>query len=301
MTTAAAGATTTGTTTTTAAAGATTTTAGTTTTGTTTTATTAPVAFDWNAAGMDAGELAFVNERGWKSPKDQLTSYRNLEKLTGVPPEQIIKLPKDLADPSMGEVWTRLGKPASAADYKLEAIAGSDAELSKIASGWFHEANAPASVATKVVQKWNEHVAELNKKATADFKAKTDAEALALKAQWGAKHDTNVEIAKTAAKAFGITEQQLGALESAMGFAGVHKFLHSIGSKLGEAEFVQGGGKPSEFSGMTVEGAKAKITELKKDNNFIARWNSKDPVVKGEARAEMARYEKVAYPGQVTI
>jgi hypothetical protein len=52
---------------------------------------------------------------------------------------------------------------------------------------------------------------------------------------------------------------------------------------------------------MTVESARARIMELKKDSTFIAKWNSSDPTVRGEARAEMQRYEKVAYPGQQVL
>ena len=43
-------------------------------------------AFDWTKAGLDNDSMALVNDRQWKGVPDVLTSYRNLEKLVGVPP-----------------------------------------------------------------------------------------------------------------------------------------------------------------------------------------------------------------------
>src|SRR5574343_1453762 len=57
-------------------------------------------AFVWTKAGLDNDSMALVNDRQWKGVPDVLTSYRNLEKLVGVHPERIIKLPgeKDPVD-----------------------------------------------------------------------------------------------------------------------------------------------------------------------------------------------------------
>ena len=81
-----------------------------------------------------------------------------------------------------------------------------------------------------------------------------------------------------------------------MGFAQVHRLFYGIGSKLGEAEFLQAGGKPGEFGGMSSESAQAQIVANRKDPAFAARFNSADPTVRGEARALMARLTKIAYP-----
>lgn len=260
-----------------------------------------PPAASWTD-GLDAPTQAFVAERQWKGIGDALTSYRNLEKLTGVPPEQIIKLPKDMNETAMGEVYDRLGRPKSAADYKLaETVKGADPEFAKTASGWFHEAGLNASQANKVAAKWQAHVEAQDKATLTAYNAKVEADKLALKTEWGANHDAHIEMAKTAGKAFGMTDAHIVALERVMGYAGVHKFLANIGSKLGEAEFVQGGGKPGDFTGMTPERAQARIAELKSNAEFKAKFAHKDPLVSGEARAEMRRLEKIAYPGQQVI
>lgn len=245
--------------------------------------------------------VATVTAKGWKGPSDLLGSYVNLEKLVGAPPEQIIRLPKDMTHESMLPVYDRLGRPKTAAEYKLDTIKGSDPEMSKLAAGWFHEAGAPVSMATKVVEKWNAYVGEIVTKSQADYKTKVDQDKVALRGEWGDKHDSNLALAKQAAAAFGINETVVNALEKQLGYAGTHKFLHAVGSKIGEAEFVQGGGQRSDFGGLTPESAQAQITALRGDRNFAARFNSSDPVVRGEAQSQMARLNKIAYPGQVTL
>ncbi|MES2348483.1 MAG: hypothetical protein V4641_13050 [Pseudomonadota bacterium] len=253
--------------------------------------------FDWKGAGLDDVGLATVNNKQWKGPADLLGSYVNLEKLVGVPPEQIIKLPKDMAPELMGEVYDRMGRPKTAAEYKLPVPDGGDPKFAETASTWFHEAGLSASQAAKVAAKWNEHIGGANKAQMDAYNTSVTADQNALKIKWGAEHDANHAIAKQAAAAFGLDAAKITGLEKTLGYAGVHELLYSIGSKIGEAEYVAGGGNPGAFAGMTPEAARAQITTLKSDRTFVARFNSADPVVRGEAKAEMDRLHQKAYPG----
>lgn len=277
-----------------------------TTTGTTEAATTAtgttdatnqPAAYDWKSAGLDANGMSVVENKGWKAPSDMLGSYVNLEKLIGVPPEQVIKLPKEMNDATMGPVYDRLGRPKTPEEYKLPVPEGDTGEFAGIASKWFHEAGLSASQAGKVAAKWNEHVAEFTKKQMTDYTKSVEMDKIKLKTEWGDKHDSNIAVAKQAAVTFGVDDATISKLEKDMGFAGVYRFLFNIGSKLGEAEFIQGGGSPGQFAGTSVESARAQIEANKKDRSFIDRFNSKDPQIRGQARAESRRLHQIAYPG----
>lgn len=256
----------------------------------------APAAFDWKGSGLDDASLAVVTEKGWKSPADLFGSYRSAEKLIGVPPEQVLKLPKEMTRETMAPIYDRLGRPKSADEYKLPVPEGQSPDFAKAVSGWMHELGLSAGQGQELANRWNGYFAEAGKAQMAEYTAKVDAEGAKLKTEWSANYDANVSIAKQAAKTFGMDEGQIAALEKSMGFAGVHKFLFNIGSKLGEAEFIQSGGKPGDFTGLSPELARARVADLKRDPTFVARWNSKDPVVKGEAQAEMKRLHKVAYP-----
>jgi hypothetical protein len=252
-----------------------------------------PAAFDWKAAGLDVEGLAVVNDRQWKTPADLVTSYRNLEKLTGVPPEQIVKLPKGMDPALMGEVYDKLGRPKSPAEYKL---AETETPYMKAIAEAMHEAGLNTVQAKKLADKQNAFIESENTRLQKEYEQKVSADINSMKSEWLDKYDSNIAVAKKAAAAFGMTVEQVNALEKTLGFAGTTNFLYNIGAKIGEAEFVQNGGQPGEFAGMSVESARGQLDILMKDRSFVQRFNSKDPVVRGEARALKERLTKIAYP-----
>src|SRR3990172_7528620 len=82
-------------------AAATTTTANTQATGVTTTETAAPTTtaapvstIEW-LPGADETTVGMVQNKGWKTPNDMLTSYSALEKFVGVPADKMLRLPTD--------------------------------------------------------------------------------------------------------------------------------------------------------------------------------------------------------------
>jgi hypothetical protein len=259
----------------------------------------APAAFDWTQHGLDTEALGYVQTKGWKGPADVRQSYRGAEKLIGVPPEQVIKLPgaKD-APEAWNPVWERLGRPATADGYKLPVPEGADPAFAKAAAGWFHEAGIPAAAAEKIAAKWNEHAAGLTAgTATARAAAQT-ADETQLKGEWRTNYDTNVGLAQRAAQAFGLDKATLGKMEDALGFGGLMKMMHNIGSKLGtDDKFVAGDGKGGFAGGETAQQAVSKIAQLRGDKGFVDRFIKGDT----EARREMTRLHQIAYPGNVTL
>jgi hypothetical protein len=266
----------------------------------------APVAaYDWKTAGLDDADLPLVTERQWKGPKDVLTSYKNLEKLTGVPPELMVKLPKDNDPAAWNEVYTKLGRPAKAEEYKIPVPEGDKGEFAKTAAVWFHEAGLSQNAVTKVSEKWNAHLA-----ATVKAQGEAQAAALAkdtteLKAEWGDQFEKNCSVVDKAATVFGMGADTLKALKSSMGAKAAMKFLHTIGTRIAveDTQFIDGGNRTpdSAFSGLTSQGAMAKIESLKKDKAFVQQWNSRDPKQRMDARAQIAALNKIAYPGMVEI
>lgn len=257
-------------------------------------------AFDWTKAGLDTDSMALVNDRQWKGVPDVLTSYRNLEKLIGVPPERIIKLPgdKDPAD-SWGNVYDRLGRPKAATDYKIPLPEGDSGEFAKSIAPIFHEAGLSQAQVQKIAERHNALMGEQVKKITEAAKAAQEKEIVELKSEWGHDYEKNNDTVDRAAAAFGMTKEHATALKHAMGPKAAMKFLHAIGSKIAvEGQFVSGEkGGGGGFESMTPEIAQAKITANVKDRSFMERFNSADPVVRGDARKEMERLHQFAYPG----
>jgi hypothetical protein len=258
---------------------------------TTATTTTAPAAFDWKTSGLDDASMALVTERQWKDPSALVTSYRNLEKLAGVPADKIIKLPNDDSPEAWGQVYDRLGRPKDVKDYGIPG----DSELSQAAGKWFHDAGLSVAQARKVSGALTEFAKAQETAATTARTEKEAADVAQLRKDWGPAFDEHANLVDAAAQKFGMKEEQLAALKAAMGPAGAMKFLHGLGTKLGvEGDFVSGGkGGPVP---LTMEQARASITNLRRDRDFAARFNSPDVSVRSEARKDMERLQKLAYP-----
>lgn len=261
------------------------------------------VKYDWAALKLDADLQAVVDHHGFTDPAMVVKSFANAEKLMGLPPDRIVKMPTDKSTPEeWNEYYTRLGRPAKPEDYKLPVPEGDSGEFAKTAQNWMHEAGIPAGMATKVATKWNEYVAGQMKAAKTAQETRNSTEGAELKTEWAADYDKNFELVDKAAHAFGMTKVQLDALRSAMGVKAAMKFMREIGAKVGtEGDFVdpdKGGGG---FGGnKTQQQAQAELTALIKDPAHQQMFNSKDPKTRQEARAKQRNLEMLAAPGQVS-
>jgi hypothetical protein len=259
---------------------------------------TSTTGFDWKSVGVDDTGLNLINDRQWKSPADLLKSYTNLEKLTGVPADQIIKLPKGNDPNAWNEVYTKLGRPESPEKYVIPVPEGQPKDFANEASKWFHEAGLPQSAVTKIAEKWNGFMEAQQKAATEKQTQEQQIQINDLKKAWGPDYDKNAQVVDRAAETFGMNQAQLSALKQVMGPKAAMEFLHSIGSKIA----VEGTGDPAgmtqrgEFT-MSADQAKAEIARLKSDKDFSKLFISQDPKQRMEARAQMDRLHKLAYPG----
>lgn len=251
---------------------------------------------DWTT-GFNDETKGYVQNKGFKTPGDVLDSYRNFEKLMGTPKERILKLPEKEDDPAWGEIHERLGKPKDAKDYDIKVPEGlGDEEFAKWARGTFHELNLTKKQADALTAKWNEHVGGMVKTKGESYAQQVDAQQANLKKEWGAAHDQNLNIAKNAAREFGMEPKVIDALQDAMGYDGVMKFMHQIGSKIGEHQFIPngGGGSGAGFGILSPAAAMNKIAVLKQDPGFVQRYTTGDAA----ARQELEQLHKWAYPDQ---
>lgn len=249
----------------------------------------APAA-DWTAA-LEPEMRGFVQNRGFADPKTLLESYRNLEKVMGAPKERLLTLPEKMDDASMAPIFERLGRPKTPAEYKIAPKEGGDPKFLEAVSNWFHEAGLSTAQAEKIAAKWTAFGADMNK---VGLEAKATAaltEQAALKREWGAAYEQNLDIARNAAKTFGLDAETLTGIEAVLGFSKTHKFALAIGVGLGEGKFVTGG--PSSFKGTsTPEQALNKLETLKQDKAWVDRY-----LAGGAAeKEEFTRLHEQAYP-----
>jgi hypothetical protein len=223
-------------------------------------------------------------------------STLNLEKLTG-DLNSVARIPKDDNADQWGQLYDKLGRPKLPAEYGLKPLEGTDGAFIETAATWMHEAGLSGKQARTIADKWNSHIAESLKAQTTEAEVKHNTQIEQLKKDWGADYEKHVSLVDNAISKFGMTNEQLLALKAAMGPGDSMKFLHNIGKSLGvESNFIGNGGGGG-FNGTTAEQAKAQIDMLRKDHAFIQRFQAND----AEARKEMDRLHKLAYPGDMTF
>lgn len=222
---------------------------------------------------------AFAETKAFKDPAAALESMRNLEKLVGVPADQLIRKPKDANDTEGLKAFrAALGVPDAADKYEIVSPDGAaGADFVKWAGATFLDAGIPKESAGKIVAAWNTF-------AQAQIAAMTQAEQTAfangmvqLKDTWGGAYDERVELAKRALRTFGkeigineIGDDGFKALEKGAG-GGVQliKLLAAVGARTSEDKFVAGA--PSAFT-MSAEQASAKIKELQADKAWASAY-----------------------------
>ena len=245
---------------------------------------------------VDETTAGYVQNKGWDSPVKMLDSYRNLEKLMGADKAgNTVVLPKPDATPEeMGKFYERLGRPADPTGYKLSVPDGADPAFAQAAAAKMHELGLPQKQGEALAAWWNEQVGTAQAGAKVQTEQAYQADDLALKATWGAAFQQNLAIAQAAYRGLGLDPATVDKLQGAMGHKATMEFLHKIGSKTGEADFVTGSGKEPFGSALTPGQAKSKIDELRRDKAFVSRLASGN----AEAVAEMTRLHSFAHPGE---
>lgn len=250
---------------------------------------------DWITS-LSPDHQAFVTGKQYKGVADIIDSYRNAEKLLGVPADRVLKLPGADGKPEdWAPIYDKLGRPKDAAGYGLDALVpkGENGEFMKAAAGKFHELGLSKSQAENLTKWYNEQAAGATTNFAANQAAESQAQQQKLAAEWGQAYDQNVGRAKAAASMLGVNDEKtIDALQSVMGFDGVFKFFNTIAEKIGEDNFPS---SESQGSIMSPEAAKAELANLRNDADFRKKFLSGDV----EARKRMEQLQKWASPGDV--
>jgi hypothetical protein len=242
----------------------------------------APASAQW----YDSAEpelKGFAELKGFKSPLDALKYGRDTERFVGVPKDEIVRVPKDLASAKPEELdalYGRLGRPAAPADYKLPVVEGGE-EFAGAMAPVLHKAGVSQAQATTIAEGYTEFMkgaVEAQERAQAQ---QEQIDLASLKREWpGETFTQREEMARRAVSQFvmpsvggdrGKAEEILGKIEDAVGTATFLRLFSNIGEKVGESSFVDGSQRSNSSFGMTPAAAREQLAMKRQDRD----WSSK--------------------------
>lgn len=232
----------------------------------------------WYSGLQDADLRGFAELKGWDTPDKAINSYRNLEKFQGLPPERLAKIPDK--DDAAG--WTDFNKrfgwaaPEDAAEYKFDVPEGQSTAYADSMRQKFKELGVPVDLGNKLVAEHNAALDAILKAEDAAFNVKAESEMAQLRAEWGGEFEKLNGLAQRAKEEFAgsFDKATLDIIEDVIGPAAHAKLWAAIGSKLGEAKFVDG--KTDSLGPMTPDAARARLQQLHSDKAWFQRLESGD-------------------------
>lgn len=254
----------------------------------------AAAAKPWYEGKAEAEHIGHWQNKGWDAKDPGLVAieatkaHLNAEKLLGVPSTQLLRLPVDPSkDPdAMKVVWSRLGAPAKAEEYELPAFKGADGKvldpnLDTALRETMLKVGVPKSMATDIAATIAKVTTDAKLANEANVAAALKDQAEMLKKNWGTNFDTNKVVATNAAKALGFTPAEIDDLEKLTSYAGIMEKLRLVGTKIGEASFLQPNG-PGGMNIASRQQAVARLEELKRDTGWTKKLMDGDVAVRRE-------------------
>lgn len=285
---------------------ATTTTAETTTTTTAAAATTTP----WHQGKLDAELIGHAQNAGWKldDPAELAASavkaHREAQKYIGVPPDQIVKLPKDQNDEAgWNAVRQRLGMPKEAKEYDLSGVKFADgteieAAFADTMRGALHKAGVAKDSAPEVVRAVVNFMEEADRAEQTERTAAWERTKAALETDWGPNFARNSAIAAQGAEVFGLDQKDIEALKDHPSYPKLIKSFLKVGLMNKEPAFVDAAGRAANNGVMSREQAVARHAEMMTDGEFMKRLTNGDPKANRELedvlRMKIGYHERAA-------
>jgi hypothetical protein len=227
--------------------------------------------------GVDAEVLGFWQNKGLPldDPKTfgiKLTEqYRAAEKFIGVPPDQVVKLPKaDAAPEDLRAFYERLGAPKEAKDYDFTPV--KDQAVADALRAAAHTAGVPKTAAEAVAKAVATVLESKATQQTTLDTAKLAEQKERLKTNWGDKFAYNHLQAIEGARRLGIDPEGVKAMEGIIGYDGVMEAMRKIGASTREDTFVERGAGGPAGDVTTLEGARARKAELMADQAWGKRY-----------------------------
>lgn len=251
-----------------------------------------PEAFGFQAGDPGKAEMSgYLVNRGYDKMDPAaafaaaVKAHRAAEAHLGAPSDQLLRMPKDGND---AEGWSRVAQrlnvPTDPKEYDFSAVKVGenpmDEKLAEVLRPVLKSALVGKDRAPEVAKAVSDFYAQRETAAAADRATKLAAERVTLAGNWGANAEANMIVAKNAAKALGVSEEAVAALENTIGYAKVMEMFRNIGTRIGEDSFVVNGA-PGGSGVMSSDQAAATLATKQQDQAWVSKlMNGDSDVVK---------------------
>jgi hypothetical protein len=249
-------------------------------------------------AGFSDDDKGYIANKGFKGPKDVFDSYRNLEKMRGVPAERQLNMPEKMRGedgkltPEGRAFLERVGTPKDMKDYNITIPKEmGDPKMADVFRQKFFEMGMPAEMAQETVNSWNSYMTETANAAKEQQVAAFREQDGKLKTEWGAAYDQNKVIAAEGVRNLGLDSKQVDALSGQLGHAETMKLLAKLGKHTGEGAFHAAGS--GNNGPLEPSQARAQRDALMADPGFRKKFAAND----AEAIAKWTRLNQMIAPG----
>nr|WP_298688994.1 hypothetical protein [uncultured Dongia sp.] len=185
---------------------------------------------DWRAD-LDDGLGALVQQKGWRSARDVLASYQNLEKLVGG--DRVAVPGRDAGAEVWGPVWDKLGRPKNAAGYAFAPPEGISYDQAH--ADWFRETAFKLGLSQDQARELHDAFLEhfpATEEAPSD--EMPDEPEVDLRQLWGRQYDRNMAAARRAYGAFVGDEKPFNEIADGIGEGALMDLLAKVGRAIGE-------------------------------------------------------------------
>lgn len=248
---------------------------------------------------LDADTQTHLTGKGWDklepaaAAAEAVKAHYAAQRMIGVPPDQLIRMPKDAADPNYQSVYDRvaaLSVPADPKGYTFEnvkfadgtSLGDEDAEFVRgIAAKYKLPVHAAQGIAADLAARSEQ--AEASEAATRE--TTRSANNAFLRASYGADYDVKVFSATNAVEAAGLPKEVLEVisnLPAAQYKTAIDAFV-ALGQRMGEAALLRGAGAmPDPTRGMTADMALERVNALRDDRAWVQKYLAGDVAARDE-------------------
>lgn len=233
----------------------------------------------------------------WKDPAAAVQTAYHLQKMVGVPHEEIVRLPKVGDTEGFRNFMLKAGAPAEVSGYEIstEGIDSPDTGFIDWAKGAFLKASVTKEQAKELNASYNEYAAKNKQLLQETIAVKEAAEDRDLKTLWGNGYEKQISLAQRGAATFGFTAPMIDALQASVGYKETLMFLNKIGNTVTESSFVDGKGSGFSANMTPAEAKTAWMNMIQDEATMKALMDNTSPGHKA-ALEKKAQIFKIMHP-----